>query len=425
MKFLKNMFRTASAFEALQKDIASGHWARALGREEALASASLDDEERRRAQELLAEARRGLALLNLEEAEAFMRAGQPQKVREHLEIAAPLAAGDTELEARIHALGCSRSPAASGAASSPGAPLFSKSCSGCGPVKSAAPPEPSSDAAISREVELELVLSAYGPELARRYLAKSEGFQDAFLLAQQGRHAQALEAFAGLDAPERDDLFHFEYGSLLLRSGQVEAARKELAAALELQPDFFAAFVTLVDLEIHAGRRARAMELLRAATGRPGYAAFCHQHLAMLLSGSGELDEAIAQGRLALEAGAADAGLFEFMGKLFEARGATDEAESFYGRIPAGGCGGAGVSLALATFWLRQRKHPAKVLDALNKALKSDPGNPLLLLQTGEAYCQNGWKKEGGAMFDAVLAHPQAPEELRLRAQAMISGSAP
>ncbi len=422
MKFLSRLFKSQDALDALRADVNTRQWARALGRSKGLGDSELDEQSRLERNQLLRQAAAELAALNLDEAEAFVRGQQFDKAREHLDLALPLAGDQADLVSRINALRLALSAKAQTVLPDVPKPLVSKSCSGsCGPVKSQDSSSVDGAPTLDRDIELELVLSSYSPETAKRYLAKSDGFHTAFLLAQAGENDPALAAFDALDASERDDLFFFERGALLLRCGRIEAARVDVETALACDPDSLVSFVTLVDLERHASEHERARELLVKGQQRPEFAPFCHQSLAHMLAQAGKLEEALAEGQKALALGAADAELLELMGSILEGQGELGQAEALFMRIPGGGCGGGSTALALAGFWLRRGKNPDKVVDALNNALKGDPHNPTLLLQLAEAYLLKGWTRQGRKMLEGVLAFPGLDPQLRQRAEQQLA----
>ena len=80
-------------------------------------------------------------------------------------------------------------------------------------------------------------------------------------------------------------------------------AEAELKKALEIDPDFIPAAVTLADLYRGLGRDAEAEPVLRTAIARQALAPAAHYSLGLWLIRAGRRDEALAELKLAAEQG--------------------------------------------------------------------------------------------------------------------------
>lgn len=87
-----------------------------------------------------------------------------------------------------------------------------------------------------------------------------------YALAEQGRHEEATEIFAGLAAlAPATAYFQSALGALKLRAGEMEEARAYLNTALALDPRDLAALANRGEVEMRLGNTGAAVRDLRAA----------------------------------------------------------------------------------------------------------------------------------------------------------------
>ena len=96
---------------------------------------------------------------------------------------------------------------------------------------------------------------------------------------------------------------HHNIAVISLALGRYPEAEAELKKALEIDPDFIPAAVTLADLYRGLGRDAEAEPVLRAAIARQPLAPAAHYSLGLWLIRAGRRDEALAELKLAAEQG--------------------------------------------------------------------------------------------------------------------------
>ncbi len=270
---------------------------------------------------------------------------------------------------------------------------------------------------LDAESRLELLLATYPEQLADLYAQKSETFRTAFLHAHDGNDKEALAAFDRVDNSERDELYFFERGSLLVRTQKAAAGRRDLEKAAVANGPFFPALESLVMLD-------RAEKKLDAAEKRlqgmldlginPGY---CHGELAALYATRGLADKSLAHCERAIASGSAAPEIRVLLASLLEQQGDLEGAERQLGALSGSGCSGS-ANIALAEFWLRHDKSVAKALEAFKGACRKEPGNPYWVFRIAQAYLALGWKKEGLPMLKTVVDHPELDphygEEARL-----------
>jgi tetratricopeptide (TPR) repeat protein len=388
---------------------ARGEWAALLATARQLERAGLDADVQVQVAAWEAEAGNRLAQLNLDEGEGAMRLGNLLKAQEHLQLAATQAQLPElrERAAQLIAGLAGGSPA--------GVPAKGADPSGCG--SSCASTCAPGMALTEEDVELdavgrqELLLATLPQELAARYAAAGETFLQAWLAAQEGDDARALELFAAVPASQQGPLFRAERGVVLARNGQAAAAEADLRAALQVIPELFHSFDALVTLLAVTRRYAELEQLLRQALAEERFVGYCWARIAQLEGGRGNVAAAVAACDQALAAGEIDPATVVFCAELHERVGDLPAAEALYTRLPSAGCGG-GAHPLLAEFWLRHGKNLDRALESFKGALRHELDNPRWLLRIAQVYIAKGWNREAAKQIEALLARGGLPEEL-------------
>lgn len=410
------LFGRKSPLDQVRAAVRDNRWADALRIGETIDPQGLAAAEQAELERLVTESGDCLARLNLEEGEAFRRAGDEAKGREHLELAL-MQARDGQLRRRIE-----ETLGKESAAVLPAAPAFASAhcgSGGCGGGAGLAPGAVDLEG-LDEETRFELTLSSYPAELAQRYQAIDPEFRKAFLAAHEGHDAEAVELYALVAEEARDDLFFFERGSLLARCGDFSGARRDLNLALQMNSAHEQALEALITLELSQGgfdeAKKQALRGLETGTAR----AFCLGRLAFIHAREGDAEQALGFARQALQSGRPELDVLLLAASLHERRGELGEAEALLSATGGGGCKG-GSSAYLGEFWLRHGRHLDKALDAFNQAARQEPDNPRWALRIGETYLARGWKKEGQALIEQALAHPDLPLELKESGRKLIS----
>jgi tetratricopeptide (TPR) repeat protein len=420
MNFLKKIFGSGEPLAALRRAMQQERWADALAIGEDVDRGDLDAAGQNELEEHLAAAGNALAELNLAEGDACLRGGNLPRAREHFRLAAAQARDENlALAARQRLEADSRPPSPPPSIPSPAVPAAcSGGCHGAAPEDAG-----SADAGpLDLHTRLELIVAGYPAELASRCIRLEGPFLDGFLLAHEGRTAEALEAFGAVTPERRDDLFHFERGALLARVGRREEAIADLQQAVTMNPRLVLALEALIDLELERDAFT-AESRLRRMLAEDLAPAFAHSRLAFLLAGRERLEEALEHAERALAAGG-DAETVVFAAALLERLGRLSEAEGVLARLPAGGCGGKAPNLPLAEFWLRHRKNLDRALEAFAGALRHD-GNPRWRLRIAEVYLARGRREEGESLLRQLLAVPGVDPEVVRAATVLLAGSEP
>lgn len=402
------LFGKKTPLERLRRAVEESRWADALRLGEDLDASTQSPADIEELQALLTRAGDALARINLEEGLVCLRIGEADRGREHLELAQSQVR-DAKIRRDIE-------NALAGKVTSPPAPeatAVSSCASGhCAPSASMAAPLIEEMEDLDEASRFDLMLSSYPPDLAQRYGAASITFRQAFFAAHEGRDKEARKLFESLPDAERDDLYFFERGSLFARIGDVKAARRDLAVALERNPAHALALEALITLELSENQVDKACTLAQRGVETGTAAAFCLGRLAYMHSRAGEFEQALSCVQEAMQAGPLEADIVLLAASLFERKGELGEAERLLAALGGGDCKG-GSSVHLAEFWLRHGRNLEKALDAFNNAARQEPDNPRWLLRIGETYVARGWKKDGLALMNKALNHPQLMPDIR------------
>ncbi len=412
MSLFTNLFGGGDPLKRVRRALEQNQWADALALGEGIDRKRLDGATLDELNRLLHTAGDRLAELNLTEGEACLRAGDRERAWEHFSLAVEQARDEG---LRRRALEARETEPVAVALSPP--KNVAGSCATCGP-KAEGPPPVTDD--LDPAVRLELLLASLPPVLGRRYEAKSEDFLNAAVLAHQGEEEQALACFDALPESERDDLFHFERGSVLVRLGRSAEGKADLEEVLRLCPDHLPALDLLLTLEIAAGDYHAAEARIRPLVESGTADGFALARLALILARKQDFPGALSHGLQAVEAGSRDPELLLFCASLLEKEGHLDRAEGVLGLIPTGGGCSGQVNVALAEFWLRHGRQLDRALETFKKCLREEPENGRWPLRLGQAYWAKGWKKEAVPLLQRALTDPALDHEQRQAARGLL-----
>jgi len=426
MAFFKRLFASGNPLDATRRAFARGEWAEVLALAEGADLSLLDEEGRIALDDFRSQACNRLGELNLREAEAFLRAGDLERARDHLSLAESQAE-DSILLAEIRRI--QEQPVAY-ENEVPPATVAATDCgsgcgSGCGPGTEQAPAPTVESSGLDFDTRFELCLGGYPEDLAERYLGLSGEVKEAVLLAHGGEDEAAMKAFDSLPEALRDEHFYYERGVLAARTGESETALADLRHCLQLFPTHPFAGDVLFSLLLACGHHQQADELLTRLAAA-GYAdAFCYTRRTFLEILRGNREAALASAEKAYQSGNREGELLVLLGQLLEEKGRLRDAERVFAMTGgAGGCGGgSGVPLALAEFWVRQGRELDRALDGFKAAWQKEPDNPLWMVRTAQAYLAKGWQEEGAALISRVLARQDLSESLREEARKSLEGN--
>ena len=207
MNFLQKLFRGGDVLDPVRKAVKQQCWADALSLGEEIPKDGLEAGQRNELEELLLRAGDGLSNLNLQEGEAFLRAGDREKAQEHLALALDQACSQEMKDQVQHLLSRSQEHAEMGAK----VKVPSANSCGCSTGCSSAHPGEGAEAfssmspteTLEKEDRLELILAGYPADLATAYQNMDEMLQDAFLKAHDEQHEEALQAFSKISESMR------------------------------------------------------------------------------------------------------------------------------------------------------------------------------------------------------------------------------
>ena len=353
-----------------------------------------------------------LARLNLDEALGLQRNGNFDLADEHLQLAQQQACSPA-LQEEIGKVIAAKPLEGEISPAEPPA-----NCSNCTPKVT--PINHEAATIDDADSQLELILTSYPPSIANRYAAKSENFKTAFLFAHAGMDDQALPIWQRLDKSEHDDLYWFEFGSVLARQGDLVNAKLALETALEQNPDLLLATEALIAIFIAKNEHKQAQQLLQQTLDQGGSKAFCHAQLTLINLHLQDYTTAANHAREALAAGNMETGFILLAANVLERSGALAETEQVLKMVPASGCAGA-TSLPLAEFWLRHKQHLAEILDTFNAACREEPDNPQWQLRVAQTYLARNWKKDGIKLLRKVADDPRLEPELAEEASTLLA----
>jgi tetratricopeptide (TPR) repeat protein len=205
----------------------------------------------------------------------------------------------------------------------------------------------------------------------------------AYALERSGENEKAREALAEAlrRGGERDPRVHTSMGVLALKSGALSAAEAAFATARSLSAGktpaaawfHFAALTAAL-----GGGLDRAIGLLEEGLAAYPHAAVLHNNLAVALERRGRHDAALAAAERGVAEDSAVAQLHKNVGDLQYRAGAFDEAFEAYQRaVKFNESLGSDMWLKLGNIRLRRRER-AEAIECWDKALRIDPGNPIV-----------------------------------------------
>lgn len=412
MSFFNKLFGSKDPLDQLRRAVQQKRWADALIFGESFSTRQLPVAALDELKALLDTAGDALAQMNLDEAEACQRCGDPDRAAEHFALARQQARS-TQLQQKLAAtkMGAEQQTVQEEPSLSGDHNCHSSCSSGCAPSAGAAP-APSALKDLDAHTRWELMLATYPAELADRFAASNENFQQAVLAAHEGDDQSALKFFEQISPAERDDLFYFERGALHAYSGETPSARRDFAKAIELNPKLLLALDALITLEMENGWEKEAEQRLQQLLAAGDAPILCFERMALLHYRKGDIPAATSLGKQALALGSREPQTILLTARLLEAAGNLNAAEGILGRLEGGGCGGGG-PVALAEFWLRHNRNLDKALESFKAAFRQEGDNPRWALRIGQVYLAKGWKKEGLPLLRAALNDPKLGSELQ------------
>jgi len=398
----------ATLAERLEKLHAKGDWAAMLS---LAAGQDLDDV----SGVLVDEAGDRLAAINLEQAEACLRAGDRLRAAEHLELAAGQARS-RQFQEKHAELTTAMQPAASGLPESAAA----QHCSSCSPSTLSDSPllKERDTASLPEEMAWELLLETMPAPLAERYACQPPGFRRAVLASRQGDFATAAALL--LQEPGEDDLQDYERALVCLRQGDYASGIPLLEGLLQRHPEHDQALQLAIDLALQGHWSYDLRPLLRQQIDSGQHVGVCHAALARLAMGQGDDDGFLKHGLLALQAGGADLELVAGLAGLLERRDDLPGAEKLLKLLPAGGCHG-GAHPLLGEFWLRQGSHLDQALESFKAASRQEPASRYWPMRIGQTYLSRGWRKDGERLLRDLLALADLEPPLREEIEAILA----
>ena len=412
MGFLKKLFGGGASLEALRRAMEQQRYADARLLAEQLAAQDLEPAARDEVAQLGCRAGDALARLNLEEARGQQRLGQFDQARDHLELALEQARSSElreEIEQLRNAENAEILPPDARQEPSP-ADLTAKTVSVQTDQAADSFPE-------DLDTRLDLLLTAYPQALAERYAQRSTTFKEAFVRSQAGEDQEACELWQKVLPAERDDLYYFEWGSLMARQQRPGEAAEALDRALGINPGLTAALDVLVAVLVSRDGYGAAMERLEKALNDGIDEGLVRARRATLEAQQERPEAALEEARRAFAAGHDEPAFLVLSASLHEKLGDLDEAEQLLQKLPAPrGCRG-GISLPLAEFWLRQQCELPRVLEAFNTACREDPGNPRWQLRAAQTYAARGWTRDAKKLLSKVVGDPRLEPQLRREAE--------
>lgn len=412
MSFLKKMFGKKDPVEEMRQLFTRQDWAGLLS-----AAKRLDRDEL--AETTLAEisawedqAGDALAKTNLEEGAWAQKSGNLLRAREDYQLAIEQArSADISKKASEALAALERGELPISEPEDDDGPAIHAGCSSSCSSNTSSEIDPQ-DIDLDEEARMELLLATLPQELAERYLNAGNEFRQAWLAVQDGEDERAMELLGKVPQAERNALFLFERGALMVRGGQNKKARQDLQAALTAEPDLFPAFDALVEVLIATGRIDELESSLKQNLTAERFVGYSWARLAELHAQRRELEPALTAGLKAVEEGITDPGLTSLCAQLLEHAERFDEAEAMLMRMPSGGCGG-GVHPLLAEFWLRRGENFDRALESFKAAMRQERDNPRWLLRISQVYMAKGWRKEASEQIERLMSQTALPEEIR------------
>jgi tetratricopeptide (TPR) repeat protein len=416
MKFFKKLLASKDPLEAIRQCHARQDWAGVLHFAKVFETQGSPDDLPEEIKGFITTAGDTLAQANISEAQWCQQSGDFLRAKEDLELALAQARSEGIREQALQALECLDQGMTGDRSGLPGHNVQSHaSCQSCDPVKVS---EPQMETGLDEDTRVELLLATMPQEYAQRYKNLGSDFRKAWLAAQDGEDEKALDLFEQILNSEHDCLFLFERGSLLARAGQHKKAYSDLQGALAIEPGFFPAYETLVDVLMTMGRMDELENSLKNKIADQHFSGFCWAKLSEIKAQRGELEPALTAGLKALDEGYLDQGLIVLCAQLLEHFERYSEAEALLQRLSTAGCGG-GVHPMLAEYWLRRGQNLDQALEAFKKVLRQEPDNPRWLLRIAQVYLKKGWHKEATKQIEQLMQRGGLNDQMRAEVNAI------
>ena len=409
MGLFGRLFGSGTTIDKIQKAYSRQDWA------EVVALAETFDSEAQETDwaELVTEAGNQLAKINLEQAEACLRADDSERAREHLELVAKHGRDSEISQAARRLLEQCGSP--------PDISLPAKGhCTSC-ETGSTQNSEQSAGEDALEMVDFaeawELTLAALPGRWAESYARLTPSLQQAILLAHSGQDDEAKQIFLTQNQPESSDVTQYELAALYLRNQELEPGLALLEELLRNHPQHDLALQLAIDLVFQQISLPWLQPCLMQNLDQGIHGGLCHAGLAKLAAVEGNEEELVKHTQNALDNDYLDYDLLVWSARILEKRGHFDEAERMLRHLPSGGgCSGSSDPL-LGEFWLRHGRNADQALDSFKSAARQDPENPRWALRIAQTYLLKGWKREAVSMLTQVVRTPQLDEQLKNEAE--------
>ncbi|MGD9343677.1 MAG: hypothetical protein PVJ25_06545, partial [Desulfuromonadales bacterium] len=253
MSFLKKMFGKQNSLDEMRRCHARQDWAAVLDIAARIDRDELDEGVIVEIDGWESQAGDTLAAINLDEGLWAQKSGNLLRAREDFQLAiAQSRSGQLRERAEQALAALERGELPPEETVAEASPALHAGCNSCAPA--AGPVPDGVEADLDEETRMELLLATMPPDQAERYLAAGAEFRQAWLTAQDGDEKHALELFGQVPSAERNALFLFERGTLMLRSSRHKEAYLDLQAALAAEPDLLPAYEALTEVLIADGR---------------------------------------------------------------------------------------------------------------------------------------------------------------------------
>ena len=204
-----------------------------------------------------------LALLNMKEADSFLRMNNQDKAREYLELALELAEGGAvreKAENLMRGLTFEHEPVPESKISA-----SHHSCTGCSSAHSTHSDNNSdSGAYLGLQEQFHLLVHTLPETLAERYATMGEKFAYAYVQAHNENFSEALTGYEELLSQDPDDILLYETALIHFRLGNRQECERRLNLALSIKPDNPLCHLSFVQLCIDTERYDEAVDRLKA-----------------------------------------------------------------------------------------------------------------------------------------------------------------
>lgn len=226
-----------------------------------------EEEKRAYVHSMLSRCGNRLAEMNICEAEAALRSGNPEKAAEYLDLALQLADSEA-IRGNAGTLISSLTQFSSVDKNQP-VPVAQHDCSSCGSARHSVPETVSihPDHLHSHE-QFQLLINTLPGDLPQRYGFLGEEFAEAYLLAHSDDTADALNKFRQFLATGDNDIILYETALLEYKCGRVDVCEALLRRGLTVNADNPVCNLSLAQLCADTGRLEHAAAILKSMMGR-------------------------------------------------------------------------------------------------------------------------------------------------------------